>query len=608
MLTFTFNGVEGKLTVPEILTSGMVGKKVAFQFSPEWAGIHKNVIYMAGKRRVIRTGVGAVDTIPAEVLEKPLEQLFVGIYGVSTDGTVVIPTIRAEGPVIQPGVDADAQLPAEPVLPIWAQLEALIGDISQLETGEQDNLVDAINAAAITGDGDPGVTFFPSITRAGVLSWTNDGGLENPEAVNLTGPQGPQGATGETGPMGPAGPAGIDGYDIYLRSVAFRGLSAEAPENTLPAYRLAKERGFQYVHCDVRFTADGIAVLLADSTIDRTSDGTGAIAGLDYGDVYTYDFGSWQSEDYAGTKLPTFEEFLILCKKIGLKPDVTLYADCTTQEQVDYLVQLTRRYGLGEGVTWLSEDETLLDYVKAAAPKARLGLCCDLATTSAINTLATLSSGENQVFLSVPLEDLMDVDVQLCLEQEVILEVRQVQTQEQILGADPYISGITSLGLHSGTVLYTDGMDGQLSGGGGELEDSNEYTLYHTIQADELEQMQLQDASPYAVSKISRLSYTPFDLAVDTQYQYLFEYDTSLALSSIAIASYTEAVTERIAAGTSLASITTDSGWLENGVELTFAQSGWMRIYFKGGNQNNGFENMAVGTIGPVRIYRKKVS
>ena len=50
-----------------------------------------------------------------------------------------------------------------------------------------------------------GATFTPTVSSDGVISWTNDGGLPNPEPVDI---KGPQGATGATGPAGPGVPAG----------------------------------------------------------------------------------------------------------------------------------------------------------------------------------------------------------------------------------------------------------------------------------------------------------------------------------------------------------------------------------------------------------------
>ena len=68
--------------------------------------------------------------------------------------------------------------------------------------------------------GEKGITFTPSVSSDGVISWTNDKGAENPESVNIkgekgdtgeTGPQGPKGETGATGPQGPKGDTGATG-------------------------------------------------------------------------------------------------------------------------------------------------------------------------------------------------------------------------------------------------------------------------------------------------------------------------------------------------------------------------------------------------------------
>lgn len=65
--------------------------------------------------------------------------------------------------------------------------------------------------------GPAGPYFIPAVSQEGVLSWTNNGSLENPESVNIkgpqgdTGPQGPAGAKGDQGDQGPQGPAGADG-------------------------------------------------------------------------------------------------------------------------------------------------------------------------------------------------------------------------------------------------------------------------------------------------------------------------------------------------------------------------------------------------------------
>ena len=76
----------------------------------------------------------------------------------------------------------------------------------------------------IGSSGDGGATFIPSVSADGVISWTNDKGLPNPEPVNIKGVKGDKGdkgdtgatgATGEQGPQGIQGPAGADGADGY---------------------------------------------------------------------------------------------------------------------------------------------------------------------------------------------------------------------------------------------------------------------------------------------------------------------------------------------------------------------------------------------------------
>lgn len=205
MLTFCFSGTEGIMTEGEKLTSGMVGKTLYLEFSPEWEWLAKTVVFSNGQETASKLYTGNPVEIPARILKKPLRKLTVGVYGVSSDGRVVIPTIRAEGPMILPGVEPVWSPEADPELPVWAQLQAQLGDLELLETEACENLVAAINevAAVCYGEnpsGENGATFTPAVSGDGTLSWTNDRGLENPVPVNIKGPEGEKGATGMSGP------------------------------------------------------------------------------------------------------------------------------------------------------------------------------------------------------------------------------------------------------------------------------------------------------------------------------------------------------------------------------------------------------------------------
>lgn len=205
MLTFSFSGTEGIMTEREHLTSGMVGKELFLEFSPEWETLAKTVVFSNGQETVSKLYTGNPVVIPARILKKPLRKLTVGVYGVSSDGRLVIPTIRAEGPLILPGVEPVWSPEAVPELPVWAQLQAQLGDLDLLETETCENLVAAINELADmcygeNPSGENGATFTPAVSADGTLTWTNDKGLENPASVNIKGPEGEKGATGMSGP------------------------------------------------------------------------------------------------------------------------------------------------------------------------------------------------------------------------------------------------------------------------------------------------------------------------------------------------------------------------------------------------------------------------
>lgn len=130
MLTFRFTGASGEMVTKETLTSGTVGKKVKLEFSTDWAGMTKTAVFVAGDVTRDVVGVSEVVTIPAEVLAVPLETLYVGVYGTAADGRV-IPTIRAEGPRIEPGVDPSGDRGTDPGLPVWAQLQQKIEEVKR---------------------------------------------------------------------------------------------------------------------------------------------------------------------------------------------------------------------------------------------------------------------------------------------------------------------------------------------------------------------------------------------------------------------------------------------------------------------------------------------
>ena len=93
-------------------------------------------------------------------------------------------------------------------------------------------------------------------------------------------------------------------------SIAHRGFSSQAPENTFAAFDLAIEKEFYYIETDVQLTADNIPVIIHDDTVDRTSNGKGKISEKTLSDIKKLDFGSWFSKKFKDQKIPTLSELL----------------------------------------------------------------------------------------------------------------------------------------------------------------------------------------------------------------------------------------------------------------------------------------------------------
>ena len=128
--------------------------------------------------------------------------------------------------------------------------------------------------------------------------------------------------------------------------LAHRGASARAPENTLEAFRLAVEEGTGGLELDVHATRDGEIVVIHDATVDRTTDGSGAVAGMTLEELRRLDAGYRFSPDGGrtfpyrgrGTRIPTLAEVY------AQFPDVRVNADIKetragTEEEVLWVIR-----------------------------------------------------------------------------------------------------------------------------------------------------------------------------------------------------------------------------------------------------------------------------
>ncbi len=95
-----------------------------------------------------------------------------------------------------------------------------------------------------------------------------------------------------------------------MEIIAHRGASGYAPENTMEAFKKARDMGVKTIELDVQLTADGQVVVIHDYLVDRTTNGSGLVGEKSYKEVAELDAGSWFGQAFKGAKIPLLAEVL----------------------------------------------------------------------------------------------------------------------------------------------------------------------------------------------------------------------------------------------------------------------------------------------------------
>ncbi|VTR91272.1 glycerophosphoryl diester phosphodiesterase : Glycerophosphoryl diester phosphodiesterase OS=Singulisphaera acidiphila (strain ATCC BAA-1392 / DSM 18658 / VKM B-2454 / MOB10) GN=Sinac_4751 PE=4 SV=1: GDPD: GDPD [Gemmata massiliana] len=147
-----------------------------------------------------------------------------------------------------------------------------------------------------------------------------------------------------------------------------RGANRYAPENTLAAIKTAVALGADFVEIDIRTTKDGKFVLMHDSTVNRTTNGTGKVSDLTLEEVQKLDAGSWFGKPFAGTRVPTLAEGLAA---LGNKTGVYLDAKDITPEALLAAIKehdLFERHVVYQSVAYCAKLMKLDARVRAIPP------------------------------------------------------------------------------------------------------------------------------------------------------------------------------------------------------------------------------------------------
>lgn len=251
-------------------------------------------------------------------------------------------------------------------------------------------------------------------------------------------------------------------YNNVVKTIAHRGMFASCPENTIVGFKTARKNGYTYCETDVKVTSDGVLVLSHDATINRcarNADGTTiastiSIATSTYDELLQYDFGIYMGEAFKGEKIPTFTQFLTLCRNVGIHPYIELKCD-----EVNAIVEAVNANGMRGKVTYISTSIVHLRTIHQLDNKARLGLIAESVDADKVNNLVELV-GDNEVFIDVA--SYSNAEVELCKASNLPMEawnateggVIVALTPARIIASPTYISGYTTNELNAGKILF----------------------------------------------------------------------------------------------------------------------------------------------------------
>ena len=180
----------------------------------------------------------------------------------------------------------------------------------------------------------------------------------------------------------------------YPRWIAHRGAGTLAPENTLAAFRAGASHGYRMFECDVKLSSDDVPFLLHDTTLERTTNGSGTAGARPWHELAQLDAGSWHSPAYAHEPLPTLEAIARYCLDHDYRLNIELKPTPETEYHTGVVVAAAAaRLWQDQPVPPLltSFQPDALNGARAAAPALSRGLLLDHLWTGWLETALTLA-------------------------------------------------------------------------------------------------------------------------------------------------------------------------------------------------------------------------
>jgi glycerophosphoryl diester phosphodiesterase len=172
-----------------------------------------------------------------------------------------------------------------------------------------------------------------------------------------------------------------------------RGARFEAPENTLTGFRHALRQGITAFEFDVHLSADDQLVVIHDATVDRTTNGSGAVATMTVAELASLDARSIFPDWPEPAGVPALDQVLDL---IGHADDMEIEIKTDRPERLQRVAELVldaiRRFDLGERANVTSFDPVALEAIGRLAPQQRRGFIAKFETAQDLATALRLGA------------------------------------------------------------------------------------------------------------------------------------------------------------------------------------------------------------------------
>ena len=236
-----------------------------------------------------------------------------------------------------------------------------------------------------------------------------------------------------------------------VKIFAHRGASAYAPENTLEAFRLAMEQGADGIELDVQMTKDGELVVIHDETIDRVSNGNGAVRDYTLEELKQFSVSN-HFEQYPDVKIPTLREVLELVKPGTMEINIELKTGIYWYPQIEQKVlELVKEEGMEERIIYSSFNHYSVQKIRELSPEAETAyLIGDVMLDVADYTRNTGIKGLHPALFHVKMADFLKE----YKESGIALRVWTVNDKDQIRwlideGVDAVITNYPDRGLEA---------------------------------------------------------------------------------------------------------------------------------------------------------------